>query len=404
MLSMWHILHAVFCAHHRVGQGGAGSKQQYRSAFEILELSIICMLQAQHKHMFQPELPTATVEAIERLGFGVVDKIYIDFGAASTTSPAAAQQHFTNYGPAGGSNADQSKAAQHSSQGYLKEHADNSMQDDSMHPLTAKDALSYYLLWHRNPEDFQPKLSADSRHEDKQAAAVNVSRDPLRDIKDMNDVNGRQQDNSARSPAAKGAGDKGPETHVITGPQTAGTDSTDAKANAEADSVASTTGRQHDLPAWAHGAYTIRFAGSEFVADKPAQILAASNRCGVMWMTGEDARRMEAASDAELQQHIAAVLQEFPALALPSEFKVYRSCWGSDPLFRGSYSYGSASAVGGECSALAEPLCAPESATLRLLFAGEACHSRYFGCTHGAYVTGQSQARALMKSLNIGEA
>ena len=366
-----------------------------------LKCNTICMLQAQHKHMFQPELPTATVEAIERLGFGIVDKIYIDFGAASTASPAAAQQDFTNYGPAGGSNADQSKPAQDDSQGSVKEHADNPVQDDSMHPLTAKDALSYYLLWHRNPEDFQPKLNADSRHEEKQVGAVKVSRDPSRDIKDLNDVNGRQKDNSARSPAAKGAGDKGPEIHVITGPQTAGTD---AKSNAEGDSVASTTGRQHDLPAWAHGAYTIRFAGSELVSDKSAQHLAASNRCGVMWMTGEDAKRMEAASDAELQQHIAAVLQEFPALALPSELKVYRSCWGSDPLFRGSYSYGSASAIGGECSALAEPLCAPESKALRLLFAGEACHSKYFGCTHGAYLTGQSQARALMKSLNIGGA
>lgn len=353
--------------------------------------------------MFQPELPTATVEAIERLGFGVVDKIYIDFGAASTAGPAAAQQHFSNYGPAGGSNADQSKPAQHDSQGSVKEHANNPVQDDSMHPLTAKDALSYYLLWHCNPEDFQPKLSADSRHEEeKQTVAANVSRDPLRDIKGMNNNgNGRQGDNSAGSPAAKGAGDKGPETHVITGPQAEGTDSTEAKSNAEADSIESTKGRQHDLPAWAHGAYTMRFAGSEFVADKPTQHLAAANRCGVMWMTGEDAKKMEAASDAELQQHIAAVLQEFPAMALPSDFKVYRSCWGSDPLFRGSYSYGSASAVGGECSVLAEPLCAPESSALRLLFAGEACHSKYFGCTHGAYLTGQSQARALMKSLDI---
>ena len=359
------------------------------------------MLQAQHKHMFQPELPTATVDAIERLGFGIVDKIYIDFGAASTTSPAAAQQDFTNYGPAGGSNADQSKPAQHDSQGSVRVHADNPVQDDSMHPLTAKDALSYYLLWHQNPEDFQPKLSAsaDSRHEEKQVVAINVSRDPLRDIKGMNnEVHGRQEDNS---PAAKGAGDKGPETHVVTGPQTEGRDSTKAKSNAEAGLVESTTGKQHDLPAWAHGAYTMRFAGSEFVADKSAQHLAALNRCGVMWMTGEDAKNMESASDAELQQHIAAILQEFPAMALPSEFKVYRSCWGSDPLFRGSYSYGSASAVGGECSALAEPLCAPESTALRLLFAGEACHSKYFGCTHGAYLTGQSQARVLMKSFNI---
>lgn len=354
--------------------------------------------------MFQPSLPSATVEAIDRLGFGIVDKVYIDFGAASSVSPSAAQQDFANYGPAGGSNADQSKTAQHIGQ-EEEPSADQPAQDDSMHPLTAKDALSYYLLWHCNPESLRPKPSARGSQEQNKAVSERVNRDPLRDIKDMSsNSNSTQESCGEGSPAAKGAGDKAPETHVITGPQqsqTQGSKGVVTAPYAEEDDVACTTGRTDNVPVWASGAYTIRFAGSEFVQGESAADLAAANRCGVVWITGADAQQMEAESDAELYNKIVAILQQFPALALPSDFKVHRSSWGSDPLFRGSYSYGSATARGGECMALANPLSTDSASTgneLRLLFAGEACHPKYFGCTHGAYLTGQSQARVLLKS------
>ena len=41
-------------------------------------------------------------------------------------------------------------------------------------------------------------------------------------------------------------------------------------------------------------------------------------------------------------------------------------------------------------------------ARLLLLFAGEACHVRYIGTTHGAYLTGWEQAGALLESLGGG--
>ncbi len=355
--------------------------------------------------MFQPQLPTATVEAIERLGFGIVDKVFVDFGAASEASPDAKHQHFCNYGPAGGSNADQSKSSQQNNGGAGQNAvaASEASPDDSMQPLTAKDALSYYLLWNRDPKELQPKNSVRLDCEESKAFSEHVSRDPLSDIKGMSiNINAMQEDYQEGSPAAKGAGDKAPETHVVTGPQHPTRQGSSSSATADDRSQASTTGRRHDLPAWAHGAYTIRFAGSEFVQDASSDALAAANRCGVVWITGEDAQNMEATSDVKLQKNVAAILQEFPALALPDQFKVYRSKWGSDPLFRGSYSYGSAAATGGECLALSQPLAAHldscSDKDLRLLFAGEACHPNYFGCTHGAYLTGQSQARRLMKS------
>lgn len=80
-----------------------------------------------------------------------------------------------------------------------------------------------------------------------------------------------------------------------------------------------------------------------------------------------------------------------------------RSRWGSDPLFRGSYSY-----LGPDCSpadvaALAAPLfpldngsSAPHNHPV-LLFAGEACHVTYIGTMHGAYITGQQEAERLLR-------
>ena len=352
-------------------------------------------------------MPKETVGAIDRLGFGIVDKLFLDFGAACNPSDDDTQQDFCNYGPAGGSNADQSKSAQQN-HSVVQNSAAGKGQDDGKQALTAKDALSYYLLWNRDQKDFQPRSSVMTpKHDEAKPLPAYASRDPLRDINEMsNNVNGMERDYREGGPAAKGAGDKAPETHVVTGLQESEPDAGNSNrvTNAEDSTTKPTSRRQQNLPSWAHGAYTVRFAGSEFVQDSSAAAPNAANRCGVVWITGEDAQSMEAESDAELYTHVAAILQEFPALALPGQFKIHRSTWGTDPLFRGSYSYGSAAAVGGECQALAQPLTVqtePSSVgKIRLLFAGEACHPTYFGCTHGAYLTGQSQARRLLESWN----
>lgn len=341
-------------------------------------------LQAQHKHMFTPPLPQATVQAIDGLGFGIVDKLFVDFGPSSVTSPDPAQQDFRKYGPAGGSNADQSR----------------SDQDGGVQPLTANEAVSYYLLWNCDPQDYQP--ASHSQHYPADGTSAETSgRDPLLDIHQLsNNLKTAQQDYSANSPATKGAGDKGPETHVVTASDQAQHTSSDPGTSNQDVTALSSHGRQHTLPTWAQGAYTLRFAGSEFVQGSSEDAATAANRCGVVWMTGEDAQSMEAASETELHSNMAAILQRFPALALPSQFKIHRSSWGSDPLFQGSYSYGSASATGDECRTLCEPLVTAQGTDrlLKVLFAGEACHPKYFGCTHGAYLTGQSQAQKLLNS------
>ena len=348
--------------------------------------------------MFAPPLPHATVQAIDNLGFGIVDKLFVDFGPSTKVSSNPAQQDFCKYGPAGGSNADQSRSdQQHDS---IRAHTADAASEGHVQPLTANQAVSYYLLWNSNPQDFQPALH--SRHDPaSDASAETSSRDPLRDIHQLsNSLKTAQQECGAMSPATKGAGDKGPETHVVTASDQTQHTTSDPGTGCHNDTAFSSHGRQHELPKWAQAAYTLRFSGSEFVQGSSEAAATAANRCGVVWITGEDAQSMEAASETELHKNMAAILQNFPALALSTQFRIHRSCWGSDPLFRGSYSYGSASATGDECRTLCKPLVTVQGTDrmLKVLFAGEACHAKYFGCTHGAYLTGQSQAQKLLNS------
>ena len=350
--------------------------------------------------MFQPPLPEKTVQAIDGLGFGIVDKVFVDAGASSDSSPGSAQQDFCAYGPAGGSNADQSKSGQQSNSAKVQ--ADDSTDQSCVKSLANNEAVSYYLLWNWDPQNFQPMLLPQYGQASHTSESAELAgRAPLRDMHQMsNGIRNGQQDQKEGSLAAKGAGDKAPETHIVTETSSAQHTRSDLSTSNVVSTVSNSDGDQHVLPKWAHGAYTLRFAGSEFVQGASGSALTAANRCGVMWITGEDARGMEADSDTELHGSVTAILQQFPALEVPKQFTVHRSCWGSDPLFRGSYSYGSASATGGECDALSEPLVSQMGSVnaIRVLFAGEACHSRYFGCTHGAYLTGQSQARSLLSS------
>ena len=80
------------------------------------------------------------------------------------------------------------------------------------------------------------------------------------------------------------------------------------------------------------------------------------------------------------------------------------SRWGTDPLFRGSYSYIPSGALPADVAALAAPILsagnqAPAAAASGppvLLFAGEACHVKYIGTMHGAALTGQAAAAELL--------
>ena len=102
------------------------------------------------------------------------------------------------------------------------------------------------------------------------------------------------------------------------------------------------------------------------------------------------------------------VLDAFPAIGLAGRrFRVRRTRWGADPLFRGSYSYCPADGRAADMDALAAPVvpepdpdpgcegraAAPSGAALpRVMFAGEATHRSYFGTVHGAFFSVRTHA------------
>ncbi|ESQ54269.1 hypothetical protein EUTSA_v10024841mg [Eutrema salsugineum] len=90
--------------------------------------------------------------------------------------------------------------------------------------------------------------------------------------------------------------------------------------------------------------------------------------------------------------------------------KVLKSKWGSDPLFRGSYSYVAVGSSGDDLDAMAEPLPKIHKKggqvnghdqakvhELQVMFAGEATHRTHYSTTHGAYFSGLREASRLLK-------
>lgn len=117
---------------------------------------------------------------------------------------------------------------------------------------------------------------------------------------------------------------------------------------------------------------------------------------------------------AQVYRGVQGVLDAFPAIGLAGRrFRVRRTRWGADPLFRGSYSYCPADGRAADMDALAAPVVpeqnpdqgsegkgtAPGGAALpRVMFAGEATHRSYFGTVHGAFFS----VRTLRDLLSLG--
>lgn len=157
--------------------------------------------------------------------------------------------------------------------------------------------------------------------------------------------------------------------------------------------------------------------------------------CAMLWIAGNYALEMERLSDAEVADGMHKLLQAFPAISLPSGALgtpiVHRTTWGSDPLFLGSYSYIPTGSTADDFDRLAAPLMASEANEgiegLRggvlgaaetgaggesrtgtpmgwhpvLLFCGEATSRDHYGTTAGAFLTGQREARRLLGSWGI---
>ena len=98
---------------------------------------------------------------------------------------------------------------------------------------------------------------------------------------------------------------------------------------------------------------------------------------------------MEKCSDDEVHKGVTALLAAYPAIPYPDAAvpRIIRSSWGSDPLFRGSYSYVNAVGSPDDIDTLAAPLMVTSSACMILRHGAARLHLQ-LACsvTDGLYV------------------
>ncbi|XP_062059893.1 spermine oxidase isoform X1 [Lepus europaeus] len=119
------------------------------------------------------------------------------------------------------------------------------------------------------------------------------------------------------------------------------------------------------------------------------------------WICGEEALVMERCDDEAVAEVCTEVLRQFTGNPnIPKPRRILRSAWGSNPYFRGSYSYTQVGSSGADVEKLAKPLPYTESsksAPMQVLFSGEATHRKYYSTTHGALLSGQREAARLIE-------
>ncbi|XP_036607302.1 spermine oxidase [Trichosurus vulpecula] len=119
------------------------------------------------------------------------------------------------------------------------------------------------------------------------------------------------------------------------------------------------------------------------------------------WICGEEALVMEKCDDEAVAEICTEMLRKFTGNPdIPKPRRILRSSWGSNPHFRGSYSYTQVGSSGADVERLAKPLPYTESsktAPMQILFSGEATHRKYYSTTHGALLSGQREAARLIE-------
>ncbi|XP_059561614.1 spermine oxidase isoform X3 [Myotis daubentonii] len=149
------------------------------------------------------------------------------------------------------------------------------------------------------------------------------------------------------------------------------------------------------------------------------------------WICGEEALVMEKCDDEAVAEICTEMLRQFTGNPnIPKPRRILRSSWGSNPYFRGSYSYTQVGSTGTDVEKLAKPLPYTESSKtaqgssskqqpghllsskcpeqsldpnrgsikpMQVLFSGEATHRKYYSTTHGALLSGQREAARLIE-------
>ncbi|KAK3908490.1 Peroxisomal N(1)-acetyl-spermine/spermidine oxidase, partial [Frankliniella fusca] len=136
------------------------------------------------------------------------------------------------------------------------------------------------------------------------------------------------------------------------------------------------------------------FTGFDVLSHNPAILLA--------WVGGDGAAYMEELDEDVVGLHCTNLLRKCaknPEIPLPKFIK--RSTWFSNPYIRGGYSHTTSTCdkIGCGPKDLAVPVYTEVGTSKKhpvILLAGEASHESHFSTTHGAFESGQLQARKIL--------
>ncbi|KAL5728787.1 spermine oxidase [Ranunculus cassubicifolius] len=132
------------------------------------------------------------------------------------------------------------------------------------------------------------------------------------------------------------------------------------------------------------------------------------------WFAGEEALELETLKDEDINNGVSTTVSTFldrkhgNSMENSHGFnfsKLLKSQWGTNPLFKGSYSYVAVGSSGEDLDSMARPLPSISKdgvRPLQILFAGEATHRTHYSTTHGAYFSGIREANRLLQHYQCG--
>eukprot|EP01029_Cantina_marsupialis_P029592 TRINITY_DN781881_c0_g1_i1.p1 TRINITY_DN781881_c0_g1~~TRINITY_DN781881_c0_g1_i1.p1 ORF type:complete len:504 (+),score=188.61 TRINITY_DN781881_c0_g1_i1:104-1615(+) len=137
-----------------------------------------------------------------------------------------------------------------------------------------------------------------------------------------------------------------------------------------------------DFPDWAKSIYSFYPEGS---------------KCLTAWVSHKDMAHEEA--DEVMEVSIRLLRHFLPDLVVPEPVALHRTRFAADPTQCGSYTYMPVGCSGDDIDRIAQAVPAVEEndkKPLQLLFAGEHCHRTFYSTSHGAYLTGITEAKKLL--------
>ena len=118
--------------------------------------------------------------------------------------------------------------------------------------------------------------------------------------------------------------------------------------------------------------------------------------CLVTFGLGQQGAYVESLTEAQLIQEITPILKTIFGSSATAPRRAIRTGWNSDPFSLGAYSFAAVNSSSQDHVTLAKP------SGSRLLHAGEHTHELYRATVHGAFLTGEREARRIIAARSNG--